>query len=114
LLEEALTESDAIVLTASSAEEALDLIRTQRPDVLVSDIAMPNVDGYALMRAVRALPPPAGRMPAVALSALASPQDRAKAIAAGFQAHLSKPVRIAALKEMLASLTAALDPLHWV
>jgi signal transduction histidine kinase len=66
LLAEALSASGAAVLPTASADEALELLRRRGADVLVSDIGMPEVDGYALMRRVRALPEPAGRVPAVA------------------------------------------------
>lgn len=105
LLAEALSASGASVLPAGSADEAVELLRQRGVDVLVSDIAMPEVDGYALMRRVRALPEPAGRVPAIALTALARPHDREEAIHAGFQAHVSKPVQIEALEEALVSLT---------
>lgn len=105
LLATALSASGASVLPAGSAEEALELLRQRGADVLVSDIAMPDVDGYALMRRVRALPEPAGGLPAIALTALARPHDREDAIHAGFQAHVSKPVQIEELQEVLVSLT---------
>ena len=105
LLTEALSASGASVLPAGSAAEALELLHQRGADVLVSDIAMPEVDGYALMRRVRALPEPAGRVPAIALTALARPHDREEAIHAGFQALVSKPVRIETLEEVLVSLT---------
>jgi CheY-like chemotaxis protein len=68
-------------------------METWQPEVIVSDIAMPEVDGYAFIRRVRALAPEAGgRTPAVALTALARPKDRVRALSAGFQTHLPKPV----------------------
>ena len=64
-----------------------------RADVLLSDVAMPGANGYELIRCVRALPAEAGgRMPAIALTAFARAEDRQRAIAAGFDAHLVKPV----------------------
>ena len=105
LLAEALSASGASVLPAGSADEALELLRRRGADILVSDIVMPDVDGYTLMRRVRELPEPAGRVPAVALTAYARPRDRQDAIDAGFQAHVSKPVEIEALQEALVSLT---------
>jgi signal transduction histidine kinase/CheY-like chemotaxis protein len=105
LLTQALSASGASVLPAGSADEALELLRRRGVDVLVSDIGMPDVDGYALLRRVRTLPEPAGRVPAVALTAYARPQDRDDAIDAGFQIHIAKPVQIDALEEALVSLT---------
>lgn len=105
LLTQALSASGASVLPAGSADEALELLRRRGVDVLVSDIGMPDVDGYALMRRVRTLPEPAGRVPAIALTAYARPQDRDDAIDAGFQVHIAKPVQIEALEEALVSLT---------
>ncbi len=88
-----LSECGAHVLTAESAAEALPLVESQRPHVLVSDIGMPDVDGFALMKSVRNLG--AGRggsIPAIALTAFVRPKDRAQALRAGFAAHLTKPV----------------------
>jgi len=83
----------AEVTTAVSAAEALDALGVVKPDVLICDIAMPQTDGYALLRQVRALPPDkGGRTPAVALTAYAGEADKQKAFAVGFQAHLGKPV----------------------
>jgi PAS domain S-box-containing protein len=106
LMRRLLEDSGATVLEASSAAEALSLLRAARPDVLVSDIGMPGESGYALIRQIRALPPDAGgATPAVALTAYARTEDRMKAILAGFQHHLSKPVEPAELIAMVASLT---------
>jgi CheY-like chemotaxis protein len=104
MLSEALEASGAEVSAASSADEALVMLNDGGADVLVSDIGMPNVDGYALIRRVRALPGSHGRIPAIALTAYARPEDRAEAIDAGFQVHLPKPVEIDALQSSLASL----------
>ena len=83
---------------AGSAADALRLLNEERPDVLVSDIGMPGEDGYALIRQVRALgADQGGAMPAVALTAYARAEDRMKAILAGFQMHVSKPVEPAEL-----------------
>jgi signal transduction histidine kinase len=96
---------DALVTAASSAVEALERLRSDRPRVLVSDIGMPGEDGYSLIRRVRALEPGhGGGTPAIALTAYARPEDRAKAIAAGFQNHLAKPVRAAELVALVAEL----------
>ena len=83
----------ASVKAVGSADEALEEVERFRPDVLVSDIGMPGRDGYELMRRVRALGVGrGGEMPALALTAYARPEDRAKALEAGFQAHVAKPI----------------------
>jgi signal transduction histidine kinase len=89
----ALGTAGAQMRAAATAGAAFETVTTWRPDVIVSDISMPQEDGYAFIRRVRALPPEAGgRTPAVALTALARPKDRVCALAAGFQTHLPKPV----------------------
>jgi PAS domain S-box-containing protein len=98
-------DSRAAVLEASSAAEALSLLRSARPDALVSDIGMPGESGYGLIRRIRALPAEAGgATPAVALTAYARTEDRMQAILAGFQHHVAKPVEPAELIAMVASL----------
>ena len=88
-----LLECEAQVFCAANAAEALSLIESERPDVLVSDIGMPDVDGFSLLRRVRGLGEAAGGdLPAVALTAFARPEDRTQALRAGFAAHLVKPV----------------------
>jgi len=89
----ALTEYGAEVKTAASYCEAIEVLQCFKLDVLVSDIGMPGEDGYALIRQVRLLQPEQNRnIPAVALTAYARESDRTKALAAGFQMHLAKPV----------------------
>ena len=105
LVKRLLVDREAIVETADSVAAALELVQSQRPDVLVSDIGMPGEDGYALIRKVRSLPPEkGGNTPAVALTAYARPEDRFKVILAGFQMHLAKPVEAAELLAQVASL----------
>jgi signal transduction histidine kinase/ActR/RegA family two-component response regulator len=95
----------ARVTAAGTASEALRALRDVRPDVLVSDIGMPDVDGYELIRRVRRLKPEeGGRTPAVALTAYAREEDRRKAVRAGFQTHLAKPAAPDELAEVVASL----------
>ena len=95
----------AAVFMASSVEEALALVRTERPAVLVSDIGMPGEDGYSLIRRVRSLPANSGgATPALALTAYARAEDRVRAVQAGFQMHVVKPVEAAELLTMVASL----------
>jgi CheY-like chemotaxis protein len=88
-----LGEAGASVRTASSAAEALALLRWIRPDVLVSDLAMPDEDGYSLIRNLRMVERSSGRRtPAVALTAYVRVQDRARAVDAGFDVFVEKPV----------------------
>lgn len=105
LVKHLLSESDAEVLTAATAEDALAIIEKDRPHVLVSDIGMPNVDGYELLRRVRALGVArGGSLPAVALTAFACSEDRTRALRAGFLVHVSKPVEPAELVATVASV----------
>jgi signal transduction histidine kinase/CheY-like chemotaxis protein len=100
----ALERYGARVLTASSAAEARDRLRRQRPDVLVSDLRMPGEDGLQFMRDIRSSEP-SSRLPAAALTALARSGDRRDALAAGYQVHVTKPVdpyELAATVEWLA------------
>ncbi|MEA5577914.1 PAS domain-containing protein [Anabaena sp. UHCC 0451] len=84
---------EATVTTAASALEALQILGQFQPDVLVSDIGMPEMDGYELLRQIRLLSPEmGGKIPAVALTAYAGEYDQKQAIAAGFQLHIPKPV----------------------
>jgi signal transduction histidine kinase/CheY-like chemotaxis protein len=93
LLAAALGHSGADVDSAASAAEALAALRRRRPDVLVCDIGMAGEDGYTLLASVRALPAEEGGMvPAIALTAYARADDRRRALAAGYQIHLPKPV----------------------
>ncbi|MBL8744654.1 MAG: response regulator [Myxococcales bacterium] len=101
LLARVLEESGATVSEAASAEEALDALRDQELGVIVSDIGMPEMDGYELIAAVREK---GITIPAIALTAFVRSEDRARALEAGFQAHLSKPLQPAELISTLASL----------
>jgi PAS domain S-box-containing protein len=91
-LEMALRPSGATVITASSAREALSLLEQNPADVLVSDIAMHEEDGYGLIKNIRALNSQLARIPAIALTAGARQEDRLKALAAGFQEFMVKPI----------------------
>ena len=94
LIETLLRSWGAHVKTARSASEAFKLVQRVRPHVLVSDIAMPDEDGYGLMRRIRALAPAkGGGIPSVALTAHARAEDRTKALSVGFTTHIGKPVR---------------------
>lgn len=106
LLAHLLSDCGADVVEASSAATAFQEVTRFRPDVLVSDIAMPGSDGYRLIRAVRALPGDrGGDTPAIAVSAYARSTDGERAHAAGFQAHLAKPVDPSRLVSVLKHLS---------
>jgi PAS domain S-box-containing protein len=102
-----LAEAGAQVSDASSAEAAMKHIRDKPPQVLVSDIGMAQLDGYQLVRNLRSQGFSADRMPAIALTAFTRLQDRDDALAAGFQAHLAKPVRAEALIAAVANVLGA-------
>jgi CheY-like chemotaxis protein len=105
LLRRVLQQRDATVFLASGARDAIDLVRQARPDVIVSDIGMPNLDGYEMIRLIRSLPEDqGGRTPAVALTAFARSEDRRRAMMAGFQVHVAKPAEPAELVATVASL----------
>ena len=99
----------AAVATADSARVALDLVERRRPDVLVSDIGMPEHDGYWLIRGVGARPDASASVPAIALTAYARADDARLALAAGFQEYLAKPVEPAKLTEMVARVAGACE-----
>jgi CheY-like chemotaxis protein len=87
-----LRRADADVHGVASAREGLREIKTLSPDVVVCDLAMPEEDGFSFLRALRALPAPWQRTPVIALTAFGRPEDRQRALAAGFDAYLKKPV----------------------
>ncbi|WP_158265937.1 CHASE domain-containing protein [Chroococcidiopsis sp. CCALA 051] len=93
LLNTVLTQYGAKVVTRETARETIEAIAQFQPHVLVSDIGMPEEDGYALIHRLRQLPPEqGGQIPAIALTAYARTEDRDRALAAGFQQHIAKPV----------------------
>jgi CheY-like chemotaxis protein/anti-sigma regulatory factor (Ser/Thr protein kinase) len=105
LVKTILTRAGADVRTSLSASEALDLFDEWRPDVLVSDIEMPGEDGYSLIRKVRARSTDdGGGTPAIALTAYGRPQDRVRALAAGFNMHVPKPVDPGELTTIIADI----------
>jgi signal transduction histidine kinase/ActR/RegA family two-component response regulator len=105
LVKRVLEDCQATVQTASSAAEALEAVRQEPPTVLISDIGMPEEDGYALIRKVRALDKSRGAMtPALALTAYARTEDRMQAIRNGYQMHIAKPVEPAELTTVVAAL----------
>jgi PAS domain S-box-containing protein len=100
----------ASVITASSAAEALEILTASKPALLISDIGMPGEDGYDLIRTVRALAEDdCGRVPAVALTAFARSEDRQRALLAGYQLHVAKPVEPSELLTVCASLVGRIS-----
>jgi CheY-like chemotaxis protein/two-component sensor histidine kinase len=94
----------AQVNTAASSCQALEVLSEWRPDVLVSDIGMPDEDGYSLISKVRALAPErGGRIPAVALTGYSSAEDRLRLLSAGYQIHITKPFELDALAAVVAT-----------
>ncbi|MDB6011727.1 MAG: domain S-box [Gammaproteobacteria bacterium] len=104
LIQRLLQDCHASVVTAGSADEALQILCRDTPHVLVSDIGMPGEDGYTLIRRIRSMTGASALVPAIALTAYARIEDRMKAIHAGFQLHLSKPVEPIELVAMVHSL----------
>jgi CheY-like chemotaxis protein len=105
LLAAVLQKRGARVFMASSAAEAMELLQRERPDVLLSDIALQEQDGYELIKKVRSLSPEmGGRTPAAALTGYGRLEDRMRALSAGFQLHAAKPVEPAELVAVVASL----------
>jgi CheY-like chemotaxis protein len=105
LIRRVLTDCGAVVATASTTDEAVAAVEADHPDLLVSDIGMPDSDGFELMRRVRALGPArGGDLPAIALTAFARSEDRTRALRAGFLVHVSKPVDPSELVATVASV----------
>ncbi|BAZ33290.1 response regulator receiver protein [Cylindrospermum sp. NIES-4074] len=95
----------ATVTAAASAATALEMLPKLQPHAFICDIAMPGEDGYDLIRKVRSLKPDqGGRVPAVALTAYAESEDRIRALEAGFQTHVAKPVDPTELVAIIANL----------
>ena len=95
----------ARVTSTKSAAEALNVFSHEAPDVMISDIGMPDEDGYELIRKIRALPgEEGGRTPAIALTGYASRKDRERALTAGYQQHMAKPIEQADMIAAIASL----------
>ena len=102
----ALNQWGAQAQTSTSASEAYTSITDWRPDILLSDINMPGEDGYTFINKIRSLPSEnVSTIPAIALTAMARPEDSEKAILAGFQLHLAKPIDIRVLAEAIVNLT---------
>lgn len=106
LLQTILTRSGAAVEVAESVPAALRILAGNWPDIIISDIEMPGEDGYSLIRKIRLQEPPSRHVPAIALTAYTRSVDRVRALAAGFQTHMSKPVEPAELIAAVKSLAA--------
>lgn len=107
LVKRLLERCGARVFTAGSTREAMDIVATERLNMIVSDIGMPGEDGYDFIRKIRALPAErGGRTPAAALTAFARAEDRTRALRAGYQTHVAKPVEPSELAAVVASLAA--------
>ena len=102
---EILERGGAVVTAVGTAEEALEVLQRERPNVLLSDLSMPGKGGYWLIGQVRALPPErGGTTPAAALTAYTGPEHRASVLRAGFQYHVAKPVSMQELLGVVAIL----------
>lgn len=105
LVKQGLEYCGAIVNIVGTADEALKLLTTNTPDILISDIGMPEVDGYDLIRQVRKLPPASGgKIPAIALTAYTRTEDRLQSLRAGYDMHVPKPVELAELVAVAATV----------
>jgi len=101
----------AEVIPANSAAAALELLRDEHVDILVSDIAMPKQDGYQLLRRVRELPPERGGViPAIAVTAYPRIEDSERALTSGFQAYVPKPVEPEKLLEVVSAVAQCAAP----
>lgn len=98
----------ATIVAVPSAAAAREILPQLQPDILISDIGMPDEDGYTLIRKIRALKPDmGGKVPAIALTAYGDSENRIRALEAGFQTHVSKPVDPEELVEIVANLFAS-------
>ena len=105
-----LEEENAKITAVATAQAALEALNQSLPDIILSDVSMLEVDGYTLMRQIRALPPEqGGKIPAIALTGYAEEEDRQQAITAGFQRHITKPFNLARLTEAIFSLVVRRD-----
>lgn len=110
MIRAALEQCGVQVETATSAEAGFEAYRSFQPDVLISDVGMPDVDGYEFIRRIREFERPLHRkVPAVALTAFARIEDRVKSLAAGYQMHVAKPVEPGELLTIVASLSGFID-----
>jgi signal transduction histidine kinase/CheY-like chemotaxis protein len=107
LVQQVLAASEATVLTATGAREALRLVEARRPDLVISDIGMPLVDGFEVIRRIRSMPDrETAAVPAIALTAFSRREDQQRALEAGFDDYLAKPVAPATLLQTVAAIVA--------
>ncbi|MDY0964230.1 MULTISPECIES: MHYT domain-containing protein [Massilia] len=107
LVQQVLAASDATILTATGAREALRLVEMRRPDLVISDIGMPLVDGFEMIRRIRSMPDrETAGVPAIALTAFSRREDQQRALEAGFDDYLAKPVAPATLLQTVAAIVA--------
>jgi len=107
LVQQVLAGSDVTILTATGAREALRLVEARKPDLVISDIGMPLVDGFEMIRRIRAMPDrETAGVPAIALTAFSRREDQQRALEAGFDDYLAKPVAPAALLQTVAAIVA--------
>jgi PAS domain S-box-containing protein len=112
LMARILSDCHAGVRTAASAHEAVRMVQAAPPDILISDLGMPDVDGFGLLEQVRGLGREhGGNVPAIALTAFARSEDRLRALEAGFSAHISKPVEASELIAAVAGIIKPKSPL---
>jgi len=104
VVERVLREQGATVTVAAGGGEVLRMMETLAPDALISDIGMSDMDGYQLIRRIRASESKGQRLPALALTAFARAEDRKRALLAGYQAHIAKPVDMSELVIVVAGL----------
>ena len=104
MLKRLLEDQQARVEVYDCANSALEALKQSKPDVIVSDIGMPLMDGYQFMRSFRASEPPGQRTPALALTAFARSEDRKRSLLSGYQAHIAKPFDVGELVLLVANL----------
>jgi CheY-like chemotaxis protein len=104
LLRAVLEGQGAKVTSFSGGEEALAALETTKPTVLICDVGMPKMDGFQMIRTLRAKEPRSERIPALALTAFARAEDRKRSLVAGYQAHLAKPFDVGELILVIADL----------
>jgi CheY-like chemotaxis protein len=105
LVQRVLDDCGARVTTAASSAKGIELFEVDRPDVIISDISMPDQDGYRFIHEIRVREAGRRTTPAAALTAFTRPEDRTRALLAGYQAHIPKPLAAEELIAVVASLT---------
>ena len=104
MIAHAVKQRGAKPVQADSAKKALQLLEQEPCDLVISDIGMPDLDGYAFIRKLRSLKSPASKVPAIALTAYAGEQDRKLSIEAGFNTHIPKPITLTELVRVISKL----------